>query len=84
MQIEECHRGMKVLFGRANGAKTLGEIIKLNPTKAKVKTIEARGSGPAGVIWNVPVLHALRHGPNPGEEGEGSTRDPRRPPGNPE
>jgi len=49
--------GQKVYFGRRNGEKTLGEILKLNPTKAKVKTLEARGvlrERDAGVIWTVP------------------------------
>ena len=47
----------KVYFGRTNGEKTLGEIVKLNPTKAKVKTLEDRGNGRGSVtgsVWNVP------------------------------
>jgi len=57
MLREECHIGMKVYFGRTHGQKTLGEIVKLNPTKAKVKTLEQRGHGRAskpGVQWGVP------------------------------
>lgn len=50
--------GMKVYFGRRNGEKTLGQIVKMShPTKAKVKTLEARGvtrERDAGVIWTVP------------------------------
>lgn len=45
----------KVIFGTPNGEKTLGVIEKLNPTKAKVKTLEERGRDrPAGQVWNVP------------------------------
>lgn len=50
-------KGQKVYFGRGRGEQTLGVIEKLNPTKAKVKTLEARGvsreRGP-GVVWTVP------------------------------
>jgi hypothetical protein len=47
--------GQKVHFGRPNGEKTLGEIIKLNPSKARIRTLEDRGSrSVAGVIWTVP------------------------------
>jgi hypothetical protein len=48
---------MKVVFGRGNGEKTLGEIVKINPTKAKVKTLESRGNGRGsdiGSVWTVP------------------------------
>lgn len=48
--------GMKVLFGRDNGEKTLGEIIKVNPKTVKVKQLEARGSFrdyKIGSVWNV-------------------------------
>jgi len=51
----EARVGMKVYFGRERGEKTLGEIVKVNPAKAKVKTLEARGMrGAAGVVWSVP------------------------------
>jgi hypothetical protein len=47
--------GQKVYFGRTNGEKTLGEIIKLNPKKAKVRTLEDRGRVHiAGEVWGVP------------------------------
>jgi hypothetical protein len=49
--------GDKVVFGRGRGEKTLGEIVKLNPTKAKVKTLELRGvrrAGRVGEVWSVP------------------------------
>ncbi len=51
--MTDFHVGQKVRFGRTNGEKTLGEIVKLNPKKAKVKTLEERG-GFFGQIWNVP------------------------------
>lgn len=57
MLRDECRLKMKVYFGRTNGAKTLGEVIKMNPTKAKVQTLEGRGNGRgsgAGALWNVP------------------------------
>lgn len=57
MLREHCAVGMRVIFGRGNGEQTLGEIIKINPTKAKVKTLESRGNGRgsmAGTIWSVP------------------------------
>ncbi len=47
--------GMQVYFGRPNGQKTLAEITKLNPLRAKVKTLEVRGSqAEAGKPWSVP------------------------------
>lgn len=46
---------LRVIFGRENGEKTLGEIIKYNPTKAKVRTLEERGQNrPIGQTWTVP------------------------------
>ena len=57
MQIHECRIGMVVEFGRENGEKTRGVIVSINPKKAKVKTLEARGRGRGGVAgaeWGVP------------------------------
>lgn len=45
--------GMKVYFGRDNGEKTLGEIVKINRQTVKVRQLEERGSRGAGVVWNV-------------------------------
>lgn len=56
MLVHEAKVGMKVVFGRGNGEQTIGEIVKVNPTKAKVKTLEIRGNGRgamAGAVWNV-------------------------------
>lgn len=53
MLREQCQVGMTVTFGRAAGEKTVGVVVKCNPTKAKVQTTEARGRTPAGAIWSV-------------------------------
>lgn len=57
MERTQCQVGMTVRFGRFNGEHTLGVIVKLNPTKAKVRTLEQRGAGrgsAVGTEWNVP------------------------------
>ena len=55
MLMSECRVGMQVTFGRTNGQKTTGVVIKMNRCKAKVKTLEGRGyRHQAGVEWNVP------------------------------
>jgi hypothetical protein len=57
MKIQDAQVGMKVMFGRPNGEQTLGEIVKINPTKAKVKALASRGNGrgsEVGTIWTVP------------------------------
>ncbi len=54
---EQARTGMKVVFGRSNGEKTLGKIIDINPKKALVETLENRGRGkgsPIGSKWRVP------------------------------
>ena len=48
---------LRVLFGRPHGEQTLGEVIKFNPARAKVRTLEVRGHDrirPAGIIFTVP------------------------------
>jgi hypothetical protein len=48
---------MVVEFGRENGERTKGVIVKMNPKKAKVRIIESRGEGrgsQAGSQWGVP------------------------------
>ncbi len=48
--------GDKVYFGRENGEKTLGEIIKVNAKSVKVRQLESRGTMKAhkvGTIWKV-------------------------------
>lgn len=60
MLRNEVRTGMVVVFGRDRGEQTLGKVIKCNPTKAKVQTLESRGSdwkrggNDAGQIWGVP------------------------------
>jgi len=55
MLKQDCKVGMVVSFGRPNGEQTLAEVVKLNPAKAKLRTLEVRGNGrPAGEPWNVP------------------------------
>lgn len=49
--------GDKVMFGRRFGEKTLGEVVKVNRTRVKVKQLEARGTMrdyPIGTVWTVP------------------------------
>ena len=49
--------GDKVYFGRPNGQKTLGEIVKVNRKTYKVKQLEVRGqykAYPVGSVWGVP------------------------------
>lgn len=54
MLREMCRIGMIVEFGRENGEKTRGEVVKLNRKMAKVKILEARGrNSEAGAVWNV-------------------------------
>ncbi len=49
--------GDKVFFGRSHGEQTLGEIVKVNRVKIKVRQLESRGAlkkYPIGTMWNVP------------------------------
>lgn len=50
----QVRTGMKVLFGRAKGEKTLGVVVKCNPSKAKIMTLEPRGQTTPGAHWSVP------------------------------
>jgi hypothetical protein len=73
--------GMKVMFGRTNGQKTLGEIVKVNPKKLKVKQLEQRGvqkSHRVGSIWTVPrSLCTPVNDMMVGEKGVGKTFTPK-------
>jgi len=63
MLREHCTIGMKVVFGRPNGEKTVGEVAEIHQTTADIRTLEARGDGnrgseehrtkkqPAGTVW---------------------------------
>ena len=53
----ELSIGQRVNFGRKHGQQTLGEVVKVNRTKAKVRQLEARGTmkdHKVGTIWTVP------------------------------
>ena len=55
--MTEWKIGMTVRFGRVNGEKTLGEIVKVNPKRLKVKQIGTRGRQKLhrdGQVWAVP------------------------------
>jgi len=56
MRIQDCRVGMNVVFGgdRYDGLKTRGTVVKINRTKAKVRSIEQRGKHPVGAVWSVP------------------------------
>lgn len=57
MKKEDFKVGMIVRFGRdrfgVNGMAR-GVIIKVNPKKAKVKSLDPAGKWPAGCIWTCP------------------------------
>jgi len=57
MKKEDFKVGMIVKFGRGRfGADNMprGVIIKINPKKAKVQTIDRSGKWPAGAVWSCP------------------------------
>ncbi len=57
MQKSDFSVDQEVYFGRENGEKTLGKIVKMNPTKAVIETLENRGNGrgaATGAQWRVP------------------------------
>jgi hypothetical protein len=55
MLKDQLRPGMQVNFGRPNGEKTLAVVEKLNPSKAKLRTLEGRGQREqVGQIWHVP------------------------------
>lgn len=53
MNKNDCRIGMEVTFGKANGDKTKGKVVKLNRTTAGVRTEEDRGRTTAGTVWRV-------------------------------
>jgi hypothetical protein len=58
MEQTEAKVGMRVYFGRSHGEQTLGEIVKVNRAKLKIKQLESRGtmkSYPVGTVWTVPA-----------------------------
>ena len=58
MNHSEMKIGQRVFFGRTHGESTLGEVVKVNPTRVKVRQLEARGTMrayPVGTVWTVPA-----------------------------
>jgi hypothetical protein len=52
--MSDFRRGDLVVFGRPNGEKTIGEIVKVNRKTYKVRILENRGSkSVAGQEWKV-------------------------------
>ena len=45
--------GDEVLFGKANGVKTRGRVVKINASSVKVAQLEERGGRPVGTEWRV-------------------------------
>lgn len=57
MNREDCRVGMVIEFGRENGERTKGVVVKMNPKKAKIRILESRGAGrgsESGSQWGVP------------------------------
>lgn len=44
----------QILFGRPNGEKTKGTLLKVNVSKCKVRQDEERGGHRVGTTWTVP------------------------------
>lgn len=58
MNKSEVQVGMRVFFGRSHGEQTLGEVVKVNRAKVKVRQLAARGSlksYPIGTYWSLPA-----------------------------
>lgn len=82
MNRSDLKKGDRVFFGRTFGEKTLGEIVKLNPKRAKVRTLEARGrlrSYPVGSVWVVPYSLLSPASPADMDRTEAEPAKPRRP-----
>jgi len=45
--------GQRVIFGRSNGEKTVGTVLKINAKSIKIKQEEARGGYAVGTEWRV-------------------------------
>ena len=57
MEKAECVVGGKVQFGRERGEQTVGEIVKVNGKRCKVRTLTSRGKNgrsAVGSVWTVP------------------------------
>jgi hypothetical protein len=56
MNRQHAHVGMLVVFGRADGQRTRGRIVMLNPTRARVVSLEVRADHPSGTLFYVPYV----------------------------
>jgi len=65
MERAQAQTGLLVVFGQPDGEQTLAKIVVVNPARAKVETLEARGGRPIGTRFNVPY-HLMR--PADGEQ----------------
>lgn len=61
MDRNQCYAmiGKPVRFGRTYGEQTKGTIVKVNPSRCKVRQDEDRQGRRIGTLWNVPF--ALIH-----------------------
>lgn len=79
MRVEDCRVGQVVQFGRPNGEKTLGEIVKVNRKSLKIKQLETRGTQrirQAGQVWRVsPSLVTLVENGKPAEKAKRTERE---------
>lgn len=51
MKKEDCRKGLVVLFGDDN---CRGVVVKINPKRAEVSTLDSHKGRRPGVIWRVP------------------------------
>ena len=55
MKREDLKVGDRVMFGRPNGEKTIGKVIRCNAKSVSVESLEDRGrKSKAGGKWRVP------------------------------
>ncbi len=63
MERGQAHIGMLVVFGMPDEEQTIAKIIVVNPVRAKVEALEAKGGRPVGTKFNVPY-HLMRPADN--------------------
>jgi len=57
METTQFKKGDKVQFGRRNGEKTIGTVVKVNRKTLQIRQDEARGTQrdyKVGTVWKVP------------------------------
>lgn len=59
MDREHAHVGLLVVFGMPGEEQTLGRIVVVNATRAKIETLESRAGRPVGTRFNVPYALML-------------------------